>query len=102
MLYTYIRWYGGTRYAERKNKEDADDENSFRHEEAKTVIEQIDTIKLHRHWGQPYVGFITQREIFWCLLCLDQVGVVRIHYVYDCSTREQLVRSFPYQSKPVG
>ncbi|KAL4247913.1 hypothetical protein ABKN59_006786 [Abortiporus biennis] len=37
MLYTYIRWYRGTVYAENKS--------------------QIEDIKIHRHAGQPYLAY---------------------------------------------
>lgn len=37
-------------YAERKHKHDAED-----NEASRNVIRQIEKIKVHRHWGQPYV-----------------------------------------------
>ena len=55
LLFPSIRWHAGTKYAEKENQVAANDEHSLRHQDAKIVMKQINTIKIHRHWGQPYV-----------------------------------------------
>ncbi|THH31588.1 hypothetical protein EUX98_g2586 [Antrodiella citrinella] len=52
ILFTYIRWHQGTSYAERKYRPDV---NHDPH--AQEVIAQIDKIREHRHWGQPYLAW---------------------------------------------
>ncbi|THG96082.1 hypothetical protein EW026_g5681 [Hermanssonia centrifuga] len=52
MLFTYIRWFQGTAYAERKNKPYAEDD-----EESRKVLADIQQIKINRHWGQPYLAW---------------------------------------------
>ncbi|TCD65856.1 hypothetical protein EIP91_002117 [Steccherinum ochraceum] len=52
ILYTYIRWYQGTSYAERKYGADVNHDP-----EAERVIGQIKKIREHRHRGQPYLAW---------------------------------------------
>ena len=42
-------------YAENKNRAHAEHPESQNHEKAKEIMDQIKTIKAHRHWAQPYV-----------------------------------------------
>ncbi|KAJ3549374.1 hypothetical protein NM688_g5183 [Phlebia brevispora] len=49
MLFTYIRWYQGTVYAEKKARVGGDDDSA-------AVLENIRIIKQNRHRGQPYLA----------------------------------------------
>ncbi|OCH92807.1 hypothetical protein OBBRIDRAFT_790817 [Obba rivulosa] len=50
MLFTYIRWFKGTVYAEERNRRRGD-------ESQEKVMSQIDLIKKNRHKGQPYLAW---------------------------------------------
>ncbi|KAI0698129.1 amino acid permease-domain-containing protein [Cytidiella melzeri] len=52
MLYTYIRWYRGTVYHEKKHSASAEEGD----EQSIQVIENITRIKVHRHKGQPWLA----------------------------------------------
>ncbi|KAJ3536378.1 hypothetical protein NM688_g6846 [Phlebia brevispora] len=49
ILFTYLRWYQGSVYAEKKFRPKMHDDPV-----AKKVISNIERIKKQRHWGQPY------------------------------------------------
>ena len=74
-------WYQGTIYAEKKNRKKLKDGEDV--EEAAKVLDQIETIKKHRHFGQPYVSI--------GVLCIHIrhstsamiVGVLGIRYLHD-------------------
>ncbi|KIP02974.1 hypothetical protein PHLGIDRAFT_130425 [Phlebiopsis gigantea 11061_1 CR5-6] len=64
MLFTYIRWYQGTVYAEEKHKHNTHDGQDLTDhpqqemiEDSRNVIAQIKRIRVHRHWGQPYLAY---------------------------------------------
>ncbi|KAI0350171.1 hypothetical protein OH77DRAFT_1431318 [Trametes cingulata] len=50
MLFTYIRWYQGTAYVEKKSAE-------MSPEDREAVKVQLDEIKKNRQWGQPYLAW---------------------------------------------
>lgn len=54
------RWYRGTVYAEKKNMP-----HVAYDEEARKVIRDIETIKIHRHKGQPYVSKVASSVQSW-------------------------------------
>ncbi|GJE92572.1 amino acid permease-domain-containing protein [Phanerochaete sordida] len=67
MMFTYIRWHQGTVHAENKymdaqrldiREEDLDDSpDADKIRKARLVIRQIQTIRVHRHRGQPYLAW---------------------------------------------
>ncbi|GBE85477.1 Arginine permease CAN1 [Sparassis crispa] len=64
MLFTYIRWYRGTAYAESRHQHRDDDVS--RH-----TMQQIAVIKENRHSGQPYLAWYA---FIICLLVLFTNG----------------------------
>nr|VWO98206.1 Acetolactate synthase (EC [Ganoderma boninense] len=63
MLFTYIRWYQGTVYYERKWKD-------VETREGREAMAQIARIKKNRNWGQPYCMFSLQLAWYAFSLCL--------------------------------
>lgn len=105
MLYTYIRyvsacrlvltnsdvkldrWHKGTVYAETLNRPRMEFDD-----EARTVVEEIEKIKVNRHWGQPYVSIGSFTNSCGNLMSLSIARAVCVRSVYGGPAYERLVR----------